>query len=188
MVVRSLLAQGEAALEADKLLQPEANNAFDRFQAVLLLQPDNQQAQSGLKQISARYAQLARDALAHSKLTIAREYARSAELVDPDSPLLPELQVAIARAAAQQARATKELEFPLALTALNQRDAEQLPVLAELVARVRESHESLLIVARNDAEGRWVYQQLRNYAEGYRIRGDIKVGPQPHIVVLPPID
>ena len=187
-VVRSLLAQAEAALEADKLLQPLASNAYDRFQAVLLLQPDNQQAQSGLKQIAARYVQLSRDALGHSKIIIAREYARNAAQVDPQSPLLAELQVAIEHAAAQQAKAPSELEFPLALQALNQRDVQKLPVLEELVTRVKQTDETLLIVARNDAEGRWLYQQLRSFAGGYRIRGDIKVGPQPHIVVLPPIE
>lgn len=53
--VEQLLAEAELALEVDRLTTPPGDNAYDRFQAVLVLQPDNQQAQRGLEKIQQRY-------------------------------------------------------------------------------------------------------------------------------------
>lgn len=53
--IRSLLDAGHAALKLDRLQTPKNDNAFDRFTAVLALQPDNLEAQQGLEKIQQRY-------------------------------------------------------------------------------------------------------------------------------------
>ncbi len=97
--VRQLLSDAEAALASNKLTTPLHDNAFDRFQAVLLLRPNNQQAKTGLQQIFARYAALTRSALASSQLHQAREYIERAKFVDKNSPEISQLikEVAIAQ-------------------------------------------------------------------------------------------
>ncbi len=60
--------------------------------------------------------------------------------------------------------------------------------LAALASRVQESKEYVLIYARNDAEGRWVYQQMREASEDYRLRGNIKRHKKPRIVLDAPLE
>lgn len=185
--VERLLWQAERALSADRLMSPDHDNAYDRYRAVLLLRPASAQARSGLQQVLIRYIQLGRQALAHSQLPLAREYVARAALVDADNALLKEFRVALAQAQARNVNDSAANEFPLEQEALDRRDSESLAVIERVAHRVKVSDEALLIIARNDAEGRWVYQQMRKAAEGYRIRGDIQIGAAPKIVVYPPI-
>lgn len=53
--IRSLLDAGAAALKLDRLQTPKQDNAYDRFTAVLALQPDNLEAQQGLEKVQQRY-------------------------------------------------------------------------------------------------------------------------------------
>ncbi len=53
--VEMLLAEAEAALEKDHLTTPEGESAFDRVQAVLELEEDNEAALDLIDQIAARY-------------------------------------------------------------------------------------------------------------------------------------
>lgn len=204
--VSLMLRQAERAMYGDRLMFPEDDNAYDRYQAVLKLQPGNTQAISGLQQILVRYVQMGREALRHSRLPNAQIYARRARLIDADNPLLLEFEqqlteaqrlspVAPAKQSAGRPVATKlgtpesgpESQYELNLSDLNQRGDAIRSVLKEIAERVKNSDEVLLIVARNDAEGRWLYKEMKKAAEGYRIRGDIKVGTPPRIIVYPPI-
>ncbi|NIB39040.1 N-acetylglucosaminyltransferase [Pseudomaricurvus alkylphenolicus] len=185
--VRRLLAEAEAALSDDRLMTPANNNAYDRYQAVLLLQPNHPQARSGLQQILIRYLQLARASLGRSQLKQAEIYADRARRIDRHNPLLQEFDQQLQRQR-QHLEAAGEGEFPLDAGAVSRRSDELLPVLAEIVGRLRRTDETVLIVARTDADGRWLYKQMKKAAAGYRIRGDIKTGPQPKILVLAPIN
>ncbi len=198
--IMELLRDAERALQRDRLMLPERDNAYDRFNAVLKLQPDNQQARQGLQAIVVRYVQLGRDALAASRLSSARHYAARAALVDADNPLLQEFDRSLQVAAERQTRSSTiapldsdegdtvaGVEYPLDPTALTKKADAILQLLADIAQRVTVSDETVLLVARNDAEGRWLYQQMKKAAAGYRIRGDIQIGPIPKVVLYPPI-
>lgn len=204
--VSLMLRQAERAMYGDRLMFPEDDNAYDRYQAVLKLQPGNAQAISGLQQILVRYVQMGREALRHSRLGNAKAYARRAGLIDADNPLLREFEqqlseaerlnpVAPAKVSSGRPVSSKlgtpesgpESQYELNLSDLNLRGDAIRAVLKEIAERVKSSDEVLLIVARNDAEGRWLYKEMKKAAEGYRIRGDIKVGSPPRIIVYPPI-
>lgn len=57
--IQSLLAQATEDINALRLSAPEKNNAYYRYQQVLNLHPNNQQAQQGLVTIAKTYYQLA---------------------------------------------------------------------------------------------------------------------------------
>lgn len=204
--VSLLLRQAERALYNDRLLLPAEDNAYDRFQAVLKLQPGNAQAKTGLQMIAMRYIEMGRTALRHSRLSEARIYAQRARQVYPDNPLLREFEQALADAQRHQAQAavaaapppsassgagsagaTSDSEYLLSIAALSKRGDEIKAVLGQIAERIKSSDEVILIVARSDEEGRWLYREMKKAAEGYRIRGDIKVGSPPKVVVYPPI-
>ncbi|GAA5316491.1 MAG: hypothetical protein AseanaTS_16950 [Candidatus Pelagadaptatus aseana] len=53
--IQSLLDAGDKAFKADRLRTPKDDNAYDRYTAVLSLQPDNPGAQQGIEKIQQRY-------------------------------------------------------------------------------------------------------------------------------------
>ncbi|MGQ9426218.1 hypothetical protein ACXYTJ_12070 [Gilvimarinus sp. F26214L] len=191
--VRQLLAAAEGALAANRLTTPLHDNAFDRFQAVLLLQPDNAQARSGLQQVFSRYVGMIRSALARQQVGTARALLERAKLVEHDHPLIAEmaaeisdLQETLADQGHQDADSGKEI--PLDPRSLDRREPTMIEKLKQIAVQVRDSEETLLIVARSDAEGRWIYQRMSEGVPDYRLRGDIRLGREPRILLLPPID
>lgn len=191
--VRRLLDDAETALAADRLTTPLHDNAFDRFQAVLLLRPGNEQAKSGLQQVFVRYVGMIRSALARNQPGAARALIERARLVDHDHPMLAELSAEISvvqkRLAAQTSTAAdKDKEIILDTADLDRRDDTVVEKLKSLAAQIKNSEETMLIVARNDAEGRWIYQRMSEGVPDYRLRGDIRLGRVPKILLLPPIE
>lgn len=191
-VVDNLLRRAERALQADRLASPAHDNAADRYRAVLKLDPDNSQAKTGLQLVVMRYVDLARDALAKSRIEKADYFlarARGVGGVESSNSLLLDLHQHIQAAkAAKKAESAGQNRFDLDTTMLSRKAPELQALLADIAQRVRETDEALLIVARTDAEGRWLYQQMRRSVPGYRLRGDIKIGKRPYISLQPPIN
>jgi tetratricopeptide (TPR) repeat protein len=186
--IQAMLKRAEFQLGRDRLTTPGYDSAFGLFSEVLKLEPSNAQAKSGIQQVVIRYVQLARKALAHSNLSRAETYFAKAQRIAPANPLLAEFEASLQLAMKRQKTALNRSEIMLDPGALSKRDQAVLDVLQDVARRVMISDESLVIIARNDAEGRWLYQQMRKAAEGYRIRGDIQMGGVPKIVVHSPID
>lgn len=185
--IQAMLQRAEFQLGRDRLTTPRYDSAYGLFNEVLKLEPANRQARSGLQSVTIRYIQLARKALAHSNLTGAASYYAQARRIAPSNPLLAEFDVAYQQALQAKNEWDLRSEILLAPESLSSRDESVLSVLQEVAERIKVSDESLVIIARNDAEGRWLYQQMRKAAEGYRIRGDIQLGAVPKIVIQPPI-
>ena len=190
-VVDALLAQAERDVLAGRLTSPYGRNAYDRFQGVLRLQPGNIQAQSGLQLILMHYVSLGRSALKRDKPAQAKQWLALAQTITQTNPLLDELQAAIDESLLRQSErrslSKQGDEILLKASDLSARNDAIKLLLQGVAARIRQSDESVLIVARTDAEGRWLYQQLRQAASGYRVRGDIRVEPTPKLRLLPPL-
>jgi serine/threonine-protein kinase PpkA len=60
--IKDLLAQAHQHLAQSRLTEPQGNNAFDTYNAVLMLDRKNQKALKGLAQIAKRFEQRAREA------------------------------------------------------------------------------------------------------------------------------
>lgn len=185
------LDEGDRALSADRLLTPLGDNAHDRYRAVLIYDPDNSRAISGLQAIALRYLDLARSAAARSAFSQAHGYLDLAASVDPENPLVKSFKEKVSQ---QQERLqnTDPLTQDGQVVQLNgellrQRADDLVAELHQLAQRVKDSGEFVLIVARTDAEGRWVYQQMREGVPDYLLRGDIHLGSPPRIELQPPL-
>jgi hypothetical protein len=75
-----------------RLTRPAGNNAFERFQRVLELEPHNPTAREGLIAITGRYLGLVEDALVRGALDSAQRHLDSARAVDPGAHWLTPLQ------------------------------------------------------------------------------------------------
>ena len=194
-LIEALLAQANAALADQRLTLPIHDNAYDRFQAVLILDPANEPAAAGLQTVLLRYAELARAAARSGRIGEARELVERAADYYPDNPLLQELAGEIVSAEERARRQLQRLseqdlrgeEFVLPAHELSRRSQAIIDLLAKVAERVQETDESVLIMARTDAEGRWIYKQINEAAEDYRVRGDIRLTSTPKLRFMPPL-
>ena len=187
--IKRLLADADYALSQDQLLMPLSDNAHDRYHAVLLLDPGNSEAKTGLQAITLRYLELARSAAARSRYAEAQAHLKNARDMDPDNPLVEEFAVVLRKEIANQKPPTPYKPGPnehmLDAKALSAKDPELIAQLNDLAQVARESGDLVMIHARNDAEGRWIYQRMREAVPGFLLRGDIRITQQPRIQFVP---
>jgi hypothetical protein len=73
---------------------------------------------------------------------------------------------------------------PLDAAALSARSPELASRLAALGALAKQEHTWVTISARNDAEGRWIYQQLRKAPGEHRIRAELVIAGAPSVEIF----
>lgn len=189
--VSSLLRRAEDAVEENRLTTPLEDNALDRYRAVLVIDADNAEAKSGLDNIVSRYLHWARTNIDRNDLTRAAIMLTRAEAVDPDNSQVGVMRTEIRQKAPQvletRPQAARDNEWPLDRARLDSRHPRLVSELAVLARRLKLSGETMLIVARNDSEGRWIYKQMRTAVPGYRLRGNIELGRAPKVVIQPSI-
>jgi len=200
--IDDLLEKAGQDLKADRLMRPINKNAVDRYRAVLLLDTGNQRAALGLRRVVKRYLVLAQSQSAKGAYARARNFVASAERVNGKSAQITAVRVRInkaerdsrlIRSAAPQVPLVAEPKpiqtiFNLNPADLSARNNAVVGKLSKLARRVQSSREYVLIYARSDAEGRWIYQQMRKASPNYRLRGDIKRNKTPRVILDKPLD
>ena len=177
-LVRMLLARAQAALHADQLMTPDSDNAYGWYQQVLSHDGDNAEAHWGMRRIGTRYAELAEQAYIAGERYKAEAFLEKGERVS----LSPQQASSI-----RQRYALKELpvnEFVLDGRSLSARNDVMIQQLAKIAQLAQQQSSRLTIYARNDAEGRWIYKQMREAVDGHRLRGNIQVGRTPRVVLI----
>ncbi|MBB6519745.1 tetratricopeptide repeat protein [Pseudoteredinibacter isoporae] len=191
--INSLLSDAEKALAANRLTIPKHNNALDLYRAVLAIDPNNVQANSGLQMIPLRYVEMSRNAAAKGSLSKAKTWLRRALSIDPDNApaktLLAKLQKVNVPAAAKTNPAQQDNDENLYLIdpeALKNKDESLQPYLQLIAQRAKIDGLLAIISAPTDAQGRWIYLQMKKALPGYRLRGDIRRGRNPQIKLETP--
>lgn len=183
--VRLLILNGEYTLARDQLLTPVNDNAYDYFRAALKLDPNNQRAKGGLQGIVMRYVDFARQAAARGNYSTATTMLNNARIVDPHNLLIKEVSAALSEqiksAPPVESYKGGHNEFLLDGNLLGKNDPQILTRLAEIAQKLKSTNSLAIIIARTDAEGRWIYQKLREASPDYRVRGDIKLGSPPRV-------
>ncbi|MEE3326033.1 MAG: serine/threonine-protein kinase [Myxococcota bacterium] len=96
--IMGLLRGAQDALAEDRLRRPPGQNAFEKYQAVLKLDPANAAAKEGLSRVAGRYLALAKSALSKDDLEEAAHYLSEAIQVAPRHPGIASVQAALASA------------------------------------------------------------------------------------------
>ena len=169
-LIADLLFSGLQALDDDRLLTPQFDNAHSYFREVLQMQPDNEIAREGMRSIVERYLELALEAANRGNFTNADRLLGRAEIIDGSHP-----GIASARERLDTERNSGDLFFPLEERALRRRDDSVRANLAEIAAQARENDAFVLITAPDDELARWVYSVMRESVAGYRLRGNIEI-------------
>jgi hypothetical protein len=83
--IEGLLAAAAKDVAELRLTTPRGNNAVEKYQSVLALDPDNDAARQGLRTVSDRYVDLAGTALGRNQFAAARRYLELAQSIAPDN-------------------------------------------------------------------------------------------------------
>ncbi|MCY4270051.1 MAG: hypothetical protein OXE80_07770 [Gammaproteobacteria bacterium] len=169
-LIADLLFEGLQALDSDRLLTPEHNNAYDHFHEVLRLQPDNPIARQGMQDIVERYLELALESARRGNFTGAERMLGRAQIIDAAHAGIGRTREAIAAE-----RNSGDLFYPLDERALRGRGDAVRASLAEIAAEARRRDAFVLIIAPDDELARWIYSVMRESLPGHRLRGNIEI-------------
>ena len=175
--LRLMLANAQQALADDRLMLPVSGSAYSWYQQVLAQDELNAEAHWGMQQITLRYLQLAEQAFQSRRIDKAEQMLQRAEFIAAS----PAQTNAIRE---RYPQTVTDNEILLATRDLSARGGAIQSQLKMLAQQAKAGQSRLLIIARSDNEGRWIYQQMRSAVEGYRLRGNIEIGVVPRIVLL----
>ena len=134
--VARLLTAAEADLKARRLTSPAGNNAWDRYQQVLGIDPANLDAIRGMERVIESYMELFGSAVKQEDFDKATGYLAKIRELHPDSPVLEEGERSLV--AAKQTRADRLAEEE------HQRQADEEARQAELerhrIAKAIDEH------------------------------------------------
>lgn len=176
--VNALVASGDAAADREHWDNPLADSALDYYQRALVLDPDHLPARRRIEAIVERYLTRARSAAERHSHAQARSMLARARLVDAEHP-----GIAPANAYLEMLASSERQELPISSGQLRDRDASLTQRLARYGGRARSPECRTLIRAGNDADGRWIYQQMAQAAGEGRIRAQFEIG-RPAMVAL----
>lgn len=183
MLLADMLYAAAVAFEDNRLTSPAHDNAYDRYQEVLRLDPTNAVALQGLRDIVQRYIELGDAATAVGRFSEAEGLLGRAAKLDPAHAGL-----AAARERLRVARQTELDRIALDPDGIRSRSLETMTQLAEIAQQIMRSEATFLINARSDEEGRWIYKVMREAVGGYRLRGNIATSGTPYISITRPLD
>lgn len=93
--VALLLFGAGSDVAALRLMSPSGQNAYEKYRAVLAIEPANDEALKGLHTLSDRYLALASRALDAQQFERATEYVNNAARAAPANPALPQARLAL---------------------------------------------------------------------------------------------
>ncbi len=173
-----LLTEAELAFADDRLTTPIDDNAYLRYLGVLFIDPENAAARQGIASIVEKYLTWALDAAESGNQRRARRFLTSASAVDERHPGIESIGARIEEL--ENASQDRHVLSSREVSARSDTAIEELKRLA----RLADERDALVIIsARNDAEGRWIYQQM-NEATPLRIRARLELAGRPMIRML----
>ncbi len=179
LAVLELLDAADRALKDRRLSKPRGDSAVDYYRRVLALLPGYEEAQQGLKTIVDRYIEWSDAAVRQGRSDRALSYLARARQIDADDPDIVQ--------AAQRLRTLGQREIGyvrLDARELRLKSADLVLVLGRLADRVRAESARVVIQAPTDAQGRWIYRQLNQRHENFRIRASLRLDAQPGVRLL----
>lgn len=190
MQVIQLLDYADAAVKAKRLTTPYGDNAWGYYRDVLALMPSNQEALDGLDNIVTRYLQWSRSAQRKGDLASAETYLNRARQVLPRDPRIKAAQQRLAAAPPPQrlpvkiAVTGKDGVYVLDVGSVKKQSAQMKAQLAGIADEIYTQNARVQIFAPTDRMGRWIYQQLNNRHEDFRVRANLKIAKQAKVTLL----
>ena len=177
--IEALLLAARFAFEDGKVTWPPGDNALEGYNAVLEIDPANEGGQRGLERILEYYVGEAEAAARRDEFARARSMLDRARLINPSHPAITPM----ARQVYMLSTAIRDA-YPLNRAQLTARSSALARRLEALGERARADNARVIIRARTDAEGRWIYQQMRKASGEPRIRAELTIGTPPRVELV----
>ncbi len=165
-----LLDSADAAIADDRLTFPQGDNALDFYHQILAIQPDQEDALRGLEQLVEIYVKMAQEALDYERYATARSMLARAQLIVPGH-----LSIEPTQAQIRLIEDAQKTQLKLDQQALNNQAMTLKAELQSLGSSPAQSQCRFVIYAKNDPQGRWIYQQLASAKPDSRLRAEIKI-------------
>lgn len=174
--IRTLLDQANRAIRYDHLTGPQPGNAYDLFQQVLSLDPQNEEALRGPEKIAERFVAQALEAANRWQLVQASSLLSRARQMMPNHPSIGPTQVQLDLLSRASRKSRK---FPR--DGLNDEHTDTVGQLMALGTEAKGGSCRTTIIAPGDVEGRWMFQKM-NEAQGEgRVRANVQIGSPPGV-------
>ncbi|MDZ7685059.1 MAG: hypothetical protein U5O39_08710 [Gammaproteobacteria bacterium] len=173
--ITQLLHEAEMAFEDARLTTPVDDNAYLRYLRVLSLDPENEAAAQGITAIVEKYLSWALEHAEAGNLRLATRYLRNAASIDDDHPGIESIGKRVS-----ELKVASRDTHRLPVAPLDGRSPEIARKLHRLARLATERDALVVISARTDAEGRWIYQQMNGATPG-RIRARLELSSRPRI-------
>ena len=167
-VLNQRLNEAEDAFLADHLAYPEAGSALTLYRAILADDPEVEEAKRGIERIVERYIAMSLQALERRQFARARSMLARARIIQADHPSIEPTDAQLRLIMGADRSVLK-----LARDALRDETPELKAELRRFAANFGRCR--FTIYARNDGQGRWIYQQLSADLDGQRLRAQIKI-------------
>lgn len=176
--IEAWLSAADKALAQNHLLTPKGSSAYDYYQQVLAVNSSHPKAHWGMREIGRQYLRLAEAALIAERRPLALQLMSKALSVSASIDSVETLK------AKYPVKPEADNSFKINGDDLARQNEVVVKQLASLAVKAQSIPSRLLIVARSDAEGRWIYKIMREAVSGYRLRGNIALGDNPKIVLI----
>lgn len=175
-IISDLLKGARSNIRDMKLTSPLGNNAYEKYQTVLNLDPQNPEALNGLDKIVDEYINLMDDALREDDIDSARNYLRKGKNVNPNQYAIADAEERLNAAveAKQNALRQKALMEQQALRRQQaQRISEEQAIQKEeaLVSNPdKQKLEELKSKLRDNPKDRVTRKELKQIADKYQTK------------------
>ena len=178
--IQQLLEEAYYAFIESRLTTPVEDNAYFRYLQVLSIDPSNEDANRGISNIVEQYLDWSIESLQNRHFRAAANYLNKARSVDELHPNITAVATRIT-----EYKNSKEENYLLDPSSLTNRSKSTRIELEAIAARMQKTSATIIIVARNDPEGRWIYQQLNNQTDS-RVKARFEQNSKPSIRLIIP--
>lgn len=125
--LQQMLAGASADLQSGRLVQPQGNNALDRYREVLRLDPGNVAAEQGVRTVAVRLVAASREATAGGRLDAAEQLLGEAVAIWPEvsNAGIAREELNAAQHRLRNRQETKDSALAEGLAALDENDTER---------------------------------------------------------------
>lgn len=177
--VAELLQQAVQANNAERWIDPYPGSAIDYFRRVLAMDPKNATALRGVENITEAQAAKARQAADRQQYNLAWLELDRARRADPMHPTLKPTASYL-----QLQENSKRYQVQFQAKDLVNRSKDTKLALQTLGEQAKQPDCRAIITAANDAQGRWMYQQMNRAAGTNRLRAALETGAPSSVAVL----
>jgi hypothetical protein len=178
--IQQLLEEAYFAFIESRLTTPVEDNAYFRYLQVLAIDPDSEDANRGISNIVEQYLDWSLESLQNRHFRAATNYLNKARSLDELHPNITAVATRIA-----EHRKSSEESYLLDPRGLANRSNSTQMELSSIAARMQETRATIIISARNDSEGRWIYQQLNEQTDS-RVKARFEQSSKPSIRLFIP--